>query len=452
MKVTKEIEKLEKSAVKLTVTVAKKDVADGYNEALSQYVKNAQIKGFRKGHVPQKVLESKYGEQIKSETIAEIIDRSLNEIFGEETEKENRPLPYAQPRLEKMPELDLTKDLVYTVTYDVFPNVEVKNFDGIEIKEPQVSVGDAEVEEELKGLQERNAVVIDKKDETVAKDDIVTIDIIEKDDSGAEIKGTRRDGFVFTVGTAEDVYKIDDELVGMKKDETKAIKKEYAADDSDANLAGKTKNYSVTVKAVKVREIPALDDDFAQDVNEKFHTLDELKEDIKRQLNRALSRKLNEIKVNSLLSQIVEKNEFEIPYSMLRAELEGRWEMMARQFQTTATELERLVTSSGQSKQAMLDQWASEAEKLLKSRIVVDTLMREKNISASEEDIEAKYKEIAEQNNISLDEVKKHYADPKAREYLVDDTKEQKLYADLFSQVKVSQGENIKFADLFKNQ
>jgi len=451
VKVTKEIEKLEKSAVKMTVTIAKKDVAEGYNETLKNYVKHVQIPGFRKGHVPAKVLESKYGEQIKAESIGTLIDKALNEIFSDEKETENRPLPYAQPVLQDMPTIDVSKDLVFAVTYDVFPKVEVKEFSGIEVKEPQVELGEDEVNEELKGLQERNAVVIDKKDETVAKDDIVTLDIVEKDESGNEIASTKREGFVFTVGTAENVYKIDDEVIGMKKDESKEISKEYATDDSDPELAGKTKKYNVTVKAVKVRDLPKLDDDFAQDVNEKFKTLDELKADIKKQLENAKERKINETKVNSLLEQLVEKNAFEIPASMLNAELEGRWEMMARQFQTTSAELERLVKSSGQTKESMVSQWSAEAEKMLKSRIIVDSLLKEKNITVTPEEIDAEFQKIADQNGITLDEVKKHYEDARAKEYLVDDTKEQKLYKDLFAQVKVSKGDKVKFADLFKN-
>ena len=452
MKVTKEIEKLEKSSVKLTVTVSKKDVADTYSDTLGQYVKQVQIPGFRKGHVPAKVLERKYGEQIRAEAIGEIIDKSLNEIFSDEKEAENRPLPYAQPVLEAMPELDVSKELKFSVTYDIFPKVEVKEFGGIEVKEPQVEIGEVEVDEELKGLQERNAVVIDKKGDTAEKDDIVTIDIVEKDDSGNEIASTRRDGFTFTLGTAEDVYKIDDEISGMKKDEKKEIEKTYASDDPNEELAGKTRKYSVTLKAVKTRDLPALDDDFAQDVNEKFKTLEELKADIRKQLENAKERKINELKVNSLLEQLVEKNQFEIPQSMLNAELDGRWRMMARQFQTTPEELEKVMRTSGQAKEEILKNWSAESEKMLKSRIIVDTLMKERNIEAGDAEIDAEFQRIADRNGITLDEVKKHYEDARSKEYLVDDVKEQKLYKTLFDQVKVSKGDKIKFADLFKNQ
>ena len=174
MKLTKEFTGLEKSSVKLSVTVAKKDVQDVYGAITAKYVKTAQIPGFRKGHVPVNVLERKFGDALKADAMNEIIDKSLNEIFEKETE--NRPLPYASPIMEKVPEFDLNKDFSYEVTYDVFPKVSVKDFSGITIKEPQVTVGDKEIKDELKAVQERNAVVMDKKDgEVVEKDNIVTI-------------------------------------------------------------------------------------------------------------------------------------------------------------------------------------------------------------------------------------------------------------------------------------
>ena len=452
MKVTKEIEKLEHSAAKLTVTVAKKDVADSYNETIGKYVKQVQIPGFRKGHVPASVLERKYGEQIKMEAASDLIDKSLNEIFSDEKELENRPLPYAQPVLEKMPEFDTSKDFVYTVTYDVFPKVDLKGFDfkSITIKEPQVTVGDEELNEELKGIQERNAVVIDKKDDEKAeKDNIVTISIVEKDENGAEIASTKREEFTFTLGTAENVYKIDDDLIGMKKGESKEVSKTYDKDEKDAELAGKTKKYSVTVKQIKVRNLPALDDELAQDVNEKFKTLDDLKKDIMQKLENARTNKINEIKTNDLLSALVEKNPFEIPASMLSAELDGRWRMMAQQFQTTPEELDKMITASGQKKEDMLKEWTGDAEKMLKSRIVVDNLLKERNISVTPEEIESEYQKIADANGISVDEVKQHYADPRSKEYLIDEAKEQKLYKEIFAEVKVTKGDKTSFKDLF---
>ncbi|WP_276752362.1 trigger factor [Treponema succinifaciens] len=454
MKVTKEISKLENSAVKLTATIAKEDVVSGYNKNISKYAKNVQLPGFRKGHVPVKVLEQKYGDSLKQEVLADLIDESLNQIFAEEESKDIRPLPYTQPRLDgdKLPEFSTDKDLTFSVVYDVFPSVEVKDFSKIEVKEPQVEIGEKELNEELKAIQERNAVVIDKKEgEPVEKDNIVTIDYKELDDSRTAIPGSEREGFVFTVGTGENIYKIDDEIVGMKKDETKEISKTYDAKEENKDLAGKTKKISVTVKAIKLRNLPALDDELAQDVSEKYKTLDDLKKDISKGLESAKNRKIAELKSQSLLEQLVEKNPIVLPKSMIQAEMESRWRMMAQQFQTTPEQLEKMISASGQSKENMLTQWTGDAEKMLKSRLIVDALIREKNIAVTPEEVEAEFAKIADESGSTIEEVKEHYKDARAKEYIIDEIKENKLYDELYKQVKVSKGDKVKFADLFKN-
>ena len=449
MKFTKSIKNLEKSAIELTVTVDKDEVAEVYKKTLAKYVKNAQIPGFRKGHVPANVLERKYGDSIKAEAIESLIDLSFSEIVKED--KDNYPLPYSQPSMEKMPELDVTKDLTYTVKYDVFPKVEVKNFSGINVKEPQVTITDDDVAEELKAMQERNAMVIDKKDETVEKDNVVTIDYVELDESKNEIESTKRQDFVFTVGSGENLYKVDDDILGMKKDESKEITKTFDKNYEDSDLAGKTVTLKVTVKAVKIRDIPALDDDFAQDCNEKYKTLQDMKDDIKNNMETAKNRRIREIKNNSLLEQLVEKNQFEIPDSMLQTELDGRWKMMAQQFQTTPEQLEKMITASGQTKETMLNEWTGNSEKMLKSRIIVDSLIRSKNISVTTEEIEAEYEKIAKEGGMTVEEVKKHYEDPRSKEYLIDETKENKLYDEIYKEVKVSKGDKMSFKELFSN-
>ena len=438
----------------MTATIAKDDVVNGYNENLKKYAKNISLPGFRKGHVPVKVLEQKYGDSLKQEVLIDLVDQSLNQIFAEEESKDIRPLPYSQPRLEddKVPEFSTEKDLTFTVIYDVFPTVEVKEFSKIEVKEPQVSVTDKDVEEELKAIQERNAMVIDKKDgDPVEKDNIVTIDYSELNDDGSMVEGSKREGFVFTVGTGENIYKIDDEIIGMKKDETKEITKTYAKDDKDEELAGKTKKISVTVKAIKVRNLPALDDDLAQDVNEKYKTIDDLRKDITRGLEAAKTRKVNELKSQSLIEQLVEKNPVVVPQSMINAEMENRFRMMAQQFQTTPQQLEKMIEASGQKKEDMLKQWTGDAEKMLKSRLIVEQLLQDKNITVTPEEVEAEYAKMAEDAGTTVDAIKEQYKNPRYKEYIIDDVKERKLFEDLYKQVKVSKGDKMEFADLFKN-
>lgn len=448
MKVTKEITKLENSAVKLTVTIAKKDVAAEYNESIAKYAKNIQIPGFRKGKVPVSVLERKYGEMLKADAAAELIEKALGEVFESIDEK---PLPYAQPTMDEAPVLDVTKDLTFTVTYDVFPTVKVESLDGITIKEPVVEIGEEELNTELQQIRERNAMVVDKKDDEVAaKDDIATVNYCELAEDGSELEGTQRQDFVFTIGSGQNIFKFDDDVVGMKKNETKEITKTYDADFEDKDLAGTTKKIKVSVTALKVRNLPDLDDELAQDVNEKYNTLEDMKTDIKRNMEAIKERRVNEIKSNELLEQLVEKYQFDLPKSMVQAELDHRWRMMAQQFGTTTEQLDKLVASSGQSKETMLTEWTGDAEKMLKSRIVVESLLKDRNITVTPEEIEKEMENIAEKSGVSVEEVKKHYADPRSKEYLIDDTKEQKLYSQLFAEVKVTKGDKIAFADLFK--
>ena len=444
VKVTKKIEKLENSSVKLTVTIGKADVAASYNEVVAKYAKNIQIPGFRKGKVPVSVLERKYGDALKNDAVSEIVEKALGDIFEEmdKNKSDDRPLPYSQPTIDDIPLLDTTKDLTFAVKYDVFPQVEVKNFDGIEIKVPEVKITDDDLKEELEAIRQRNAMVLDKKDdEAVAKDDIVTVNYCELDDKDAEIAGSQRQDFVFTVGTEQNIYKFDNEIIGMKKGETKDLTKE---------VDGENKKVRVTVTAVKVRNVPELDDELAQDVSDKYKNLEDMKNDIKKNLETALENKLKEIKSNSLLEQLVEKNPVELPASMVKAELDSRFRMMAQQFQTTTEQLEKMLTSAGQKKEDMLTQWTGDAEKMLKSRIIVESLLKEKDISVTAEEIEAEYEKIAAGAGVSVEEVKKHYEDPRSKEYLEDEAKEQKLYTMLFDQVKVSKGDKKTFADLFK--
>ena len=453
MNTTKKIEKLENSAVKLTVTVPQKEVQDNYNQIVNKYAKTIQIPGFRKGKAPVAVLERKFGEALKADIASDIIEKALEEVFSDidKNDEANRPLPYAQPKMDEAPKLDVNSDFSFSLTYDVMPQVDVKYIESVTIKEPQVKIGEAELKEELEAIRERNAVVIDKKDtEAAAKDDIATVDYWEIDDDGKEADKSKREDFTFTIGSGQNIYQFDDDIVGMKKGETKTLTKSWDKEYEDKELAGKTKKIGVTLKTLKLRKLPDLDDELAQDVNEKYKTLADMKADITKNLEAALENRLREIKANALLEQLVEKNPITLPKSMLDAEIDARWRMTAQRFQTSPEQLEKLVASSGQKKEEMLKQWAGDSEKMLKSRLIVENLLKARNIAVTPEEVEAEYAKIADGAGISLEEVKKHYADASKKEYLIDDMKEQKLYAQLFEQVKITKGDKTTFADLFK--
>ena len=446
----KEMENLEHSAVKLSVTVEQQALKDEYDELLGKYTKTAHIKGFRKGKAPGEVIERKFGEGIKQEAAANIIEKSLKQIF-EETEK--KPLPYVTPTLEG-DELDpdLEKDFTFTVTYDTFPDIELGTYKEIEIEEPQVEVTEEDEERELSDLQERNAIVIDKPDGTVEKDDIITIDYAEVDEKDEEIEGTKREGFVFTVGSGYNLYKIDDDVIGMKKDETKVIEKEFPEDFEVEELRGQKKRIRVTVTAVKQKQMPELDDELAQDIHDDYETLDDLKEDIRKKLHEAAESKVREKKVGQLIDAIVENSTIDLPKGMIDAELENSWRSFLGRSRIPAEDAEKILASQGKSREDLYEEWRPAAEKRLKTRLLLNKIIEEENIEVADNEIEEELSKHAEQQGASVDELREQYEKANYLGYIEDDIKDRKVIDYLLENAKVKKGKKVKFLDIMQDE
>ena len=256
---------------------------------------------------------------------------------------------------------------------------------------------------------------------------------------------------MFTIGQNQSIYDIDDDIVGMKKNDEKLVVKTYPADHKNSALAGKTIKLKVTLTALKRKDLPAIDDDLAQDVSEKYKTLADLKDAITKNLTNQVTEILEQRKVNELLRQMAEANPIELPESMIQAELESRWAMLAQQLGMSPEDLDKLTAGSGGkiSKDAAMAEWRSEAELRLKTRMIVEILLEERAIAASPEDVEAEYASIAERTGTSVEEVKKYYTtNLRNKEYLIDSIKEKKLYAQLFEKSIIQPGEKLTVEQL----
>jgi len=442
----KDIERLDNSAVKLTVTVEQSALKQEYDDLLAKYAKSAQIKGFRKGKVPASVLERKFGEGIKQEAAANSIEKSLKEIFDEIEEK---PLPYVTPELQdEALDPDLDKELTFTVTYDIFPEIKLGEYKGLEIEVPKVTVTKEDEQRELDEIRDRNAVVVDKPDETVAKDDIVTIDYAELDEKGEEKEETKREGFVFTVGTGYNLHKIDDDVIGMKKDEEKVLDKEYPEDFEYEDLAGKKIRLKVKVTAVKEKKLPDLDDDLAQDVSEKYESLDDLKKDIRERFEKAAENRLREMKVNKLLDKIVENSEVDLPRSMVEMELQNSWRNFLMRSRMPEDQAEQILSMQGKSKEALLEEWTPQAEQSLKSRLLVNKIIEKEGFEVSEEELDEEMKKQAEANDMSFEQVKEQYSQSNYMEYLKNDILDRKAHDFVIENADIKEGKKVKFLDL----
>jgi trigger factor len=451
--ISKEITRLEHSSVKLTITVSKEDVRSQYDDLLSDYSKNLQIPGFRKGKVPKDVLERKFGEALKDEALGKILENAVTGVFEDESfPREDKPLPYSTPQIQDKPVLNLEEDLRFSVVYDVLPKLTVETWKGLQVEVPDVSITKADLDRELEAIRERNAIVKDKDEGLPAvKDDVVTVNYAELSDTGEVLEGTEREDFVFTLGSEYNVFKFDDEIAGMKKGETKDIEKSYPQDFSDPELAGKTKRIRISLTALKEKSLPEPDDDLAQDVDEKYKTLEDLKASIKDRLTKNLEKRLREIKLNKLLEKIMETTPAEVPESMIRLELDSRWRNLARRFNTSVEELVKIMGTTGKGYDDIMAEWRPDAVKALHSRLIVETLIKDLALEASDEEVEKEFETLAAESESPIEEIKKYYEQENMREYLKEDIKERKFFDILLAENKIKKGKKENYLDLVKN-
>ena len=453
MAISKEITPLEKSNVKLTVTVPREDIQERYQDIVRDYRKNVQIPGFRRGMVPQQVLERKYGEALKGEALNKIIEAAVTEVFEDQSlSRQEKPLPYCQPKLEEEPKLDFEQDLVFSLVYDILPKITIEKWKGIDIEAPTAEIGDEDINRELEEVRERNAIVLDKDDGVTAQNgDVITIDYWEMGENGESLPGSERKDFAFTLGSGYNIYKFDDEITGMKKDETREFTKTFPDDFDNPDLAGKTKKIKVTLTALKEKKLPDLDDEFAQDVDEKYKTLEDLKANIRNRLEQRLEKQLKDVKINKILEKIMETTPVILPESMIQMELEGRWRNMARQFNSTVEQMMSIMAGSGQSIDQIQNEWRPASEKALHSRIIVETLIEQEKFDASDEDVEKELEKMAVEANTGIEEIKKYYGDDNMLEYLKEGIKEQKLFDVLIAENNITVSKKEKYLDLMGN-
>jgi trigger factor len=449
--VTKEITRLEKSNVKLSITIPKDEVRSGYQDMLRDYIKKIQLPGFRKGKVPQEVLERKFGESLKSEALVHIIESAVTEVLKDENlPKEDLPLPYSTPRVQEEPALDFEQDLVFSVIYDVFPRVSLGQWKGLEFEFPDAEITEEDINRELEELRERNAIVLDREDGAEARTgDVVTVDYCEIGEEGGVLPNSGREDFVFTLGSGYNIYKFDNEISGMKKGETKDFSKTFPADFEDSVLAGQSKKIRLTLSALKEKKLPDLDDDLAQDVDEKFNTLDDLKNSVRERLNKNLERRLRELKINSLMEKLMENTPAAIPESMIRVEINGRLQNLAGRLNTGTDDIIKMMARSENS--TVIEKWRSAAERDLHSRLIVEAIMKGRNTELSDEAMEKELETMAADAGITVEDLKKYYQENGGEENMREDIQERKLFDMLLAENTAKPGKKKNYLDLMQD-
>ncbi len=433
------IKEKENSSVELSVTIKQDFLAESYKKILQKYMKSLQLPGFRKGKAPANVLEQKFGTSMKEEAVYTSIDEAVQKAL-QEVESKYKPLPYSQPSLvdEKDLNLVIDKDLTFAVTYDIMPIFELPEYTKLEIEVPKVEISEADVDEELKRLQDQNALVIDKS-EPIAKGDIVTIDIVELDGDDNEIEESKRDDFVFTVGSNSSTYKFDDDVIGLKNGESKTVKK-VKNEESKEEVS-----FKISVTQVKFRDIPDLDDELAQDVSEEYKTVADLKKGTEEKLTTDADNVLKGVKLEKVIEKILENVKIEVPKSMVEMEVESSWRRFVSQWGMSEEQVLQFLEMQGQTKETFSATWREPAEKELTKQLLIEKIKEKENFEIANEELES---ELEKQFGENLNDQNREYY----KSIIEDSLKFEKANEFLLSQNTFVEKEKTTFKEFIASQ
>ena len=446
MQAQRDLQLLENSSVKLRITLGSDEVQKEYDALVQEYRGKAAIPGFRRGHVPADVLIRKFGDSLKAEAAQALIEKSLGEALPE---VEHKPLPYARPEITTAVDLQLGQPFSFEVTYDTFPKIELGGYKDLEIEEPQVEIGDEDIGRELQGIQRQNGIVVDKPEGSkVEKEDTVTVDYVELRDDGSEETRTRREGFTFAVGSGYNLYGIDEDIVGMGRNEERVIDKEYPADHPYKDLAGRKVKLKVKVTAVKQTQLPEINDELAQDVSERFQKLDDLKADIRSRLQQAANERLRGLKVDQLMKQIVAASKITFPLSMTERELHSRWHEFVRRMGGNEEMVAGLLQREGRAVEDLLAEWRPSVEESIRRRVAIQEIADREKVEVADTELDDELRAMAEGQNRQLDEVKREYETSGVLPLLREERRLSKAYDLLIASARVKKGKKVPFADL----
>lgn len=390
----KKVKELEGARAELTITVDAASVEKAYAAQLAKYAKEVQIDGFRKGKVPASVLERKFGDSIREESTFKVMEEGLEEALKDIPDNQ-KPIPFSTPELQNEESLlpfKKDQDVTFSVIYDIYPRVELPEYKGLTVEVPTVEITDKDVEDKIEELRDRNAIVR-SKDSAAADGDIVTVSYAELDENGEKKAETERNDFTFTLGSGYNFYRIDSDVAGMKKGETKTVEKSYKEEDNVPGYAGKTVKLTITLNEVKTRELPEVDNAFAEDVKDEYKTVDDLKKGIRADYEKEVADRLRSVKEDALVREIAKKTDFALPVSMVNAQLEQRYRQFASQSGMKPEFVEKMLKLQNMTKEDLLENWRKDTEDMLKAQFILDEIMKKENFPVDEAELDKKCEE-----------------------------------------------------------
>ena len=416
---------------KLTIEASAEDLEKAIEKAYQKQKKQISIPGFRKGKVPRQMVEKMYGKAVFYEDAANELIPDAYEKALEECEEDI----VSSPKIE-VTQIEAGKPFVFTATVALKPEVKLGKYKGVKVDKIDVEVTDADIDAEINKEREKNARNITVEDRPVKDGDITTLDF-EGFVDGVAFEGGKGENYPLTIGSGAFIPGFEEQLVGAEIGKEVEVKVTFPEDYQAENLKGKDAVFKCTVKEIKEKQLPELDDEFAGEVSE-FDTLAEYKEDVKTTLTLKKERDAKNAKENAAVDAAVAASEMEIPEAMLETQQKQMLDEFAQRISMQGLSMQQYFQFTGSNYQQMFEQVKPQAEERIKARLVLEAIAKAENLEATEEEYEKELQNMAEIYQMEVDKVRElmgekekknimqDLAVKKAAEFVADNAKETK--------------------------
>ena len=399
------IEKLEKSLVKIKITATPEEFEEGLNQAFDKKKKDVTIPGFRKGQVTRAQFEKKFGvESLFEDAIYALADKKYGEAV-----QENQLFVVGDPQLADLNEVERGKEINFSIIVPVYPEFEVKDFKGLKGKKIVKEATAEEIDAKINELREQNVLVTPKENGAIEEHDIAVFDFKGMKD-GVAFEGGTAENYELEIGSKQFIPGFEDQMIGMKEGEEKTINVTFPNEYQATDLAGKEVQFALKLHEIKKKELPELNDDFVKDLNkENINTVDELKASIKAEIEKTKEQQEKNRLADELIEQLTEKTEIEIPEAMVNASVKDE----LRDFERTVNQqygmkLEEFKKIAQVNEEEFMKNIKERAGKKLKETLVLEQIVKQEKLQASQDEINASLEEIANANNMKVEDVKKY--------------------------------------------
>ena len=399
-----QVEKLEKNMAKLTIEVSPEELEGALQHAYLKNRKQITIPGFRKGKVPRQIIEKMYGPSF-------FYEDAVNELIPSAYEK---AVDECELELVSRPEVSIVqiekgKPFIFTAEVAVKPEVELGQYKGIEVEKQDTAATDEEVDKEIDKERESNSRSITVEDRPVQDGDMTVIDF-EGFVDGTPFEGGKGTDYPLTIGSGAFIPGFEEQLIGAEIGKETEVNVSFPEDYHAKDMAGKPAVFKCTVKEIKVKELPELDDDFAQDVSD-FDTLEEYKADVRKKIEERKAASAKAKKEDAVIEKIIEGAKMEIPDAMVKTQAEQGVDEFAQRLQMQGMSIEQYLQYMGGSIDAMVEQYKPQALKRIQSRLVLEAVVAAENLEVSDEELEAEYSRMAEQYKMEVEKLKELFSD-----------------------------------------